>query len=208
MNANRPKRAYHRHAPEASPVARADEAVAVMDEAVTPRPEMRAEQRPAMREESSRDRAARRASEILGHMPDDNDAADKFRVDPVDVPDGFTYEWKRHTTLGAQDPSYQVSLSQYGWEPVPVSRHPQFMPSGWKGQMIEREGMVLYERPAAITEKIRERDRREAMAPIQGMKEKLSGVPQGQFARVDGEGRPTAKVAKAYSPVDIPGDAG
>ena len=80
MNANRPKRAYHRHAPEASPVARADEAVAVMDEAVTPRPEMRAEQRPAMREESSRDRAARRASEILGHMPDDNDAAEKFRV--------------------------------------------------------------------------------------------------------------------------------
>lgn len=205
---DRPTRAYNRRTPLESTISAVEpeEAVALMDEGVH-RPEMRAEPRPAMREESSRDRAARRAAEIMGHMPDDNDGVDKFRIDPADVPEGFTYEWKRHTTLGAEDPSYQVSLAQFGWEAVPLDRHPEFMPSGWKGP-IEREGMRLMERPAAITEKVRQRDLRNAMAPVQGMKEKLSGAPQGQFARVDGNGNPTAKVAKAFSPVSIPGDAG
>ena len=207
MNANRPKRAYHRHAPEASPVARADEAVAVMDEAVTPRPEMRAEQRPAMREESSRDRAARRASEIEGHLPDENEAIDAFNVSALQ-PDGFNYQWKVRTVLGQELPQRQLEQAKYGWESVPASRHPELMPHGWKGQMIEREGLVLMERPTVIEEEMKRRERKEARDLVKGNQEKLSGVPQGQFARVDGEGRPTAKVAKAYSPVDIPSDAG
>jgi hypothetical protein len=218
MNANRPKRAYHRRAPEPAPPQSAPDVVlAVMDAAHealeapgplpgAPRPEMRADPRPAMREESSRERAARRAAEIMGNLPDSEDA-DKFNVASLQ-PDDFTYEWKMRTVTGKEFPQQQIELAKYGWEAVPASRHPELMPRGWTGQTIEQEGLVLMERPKVITDKIKARDRANALAPIQNMKEKLAGVAPGQFARVDAHGNTNVKVAKAYTPVDIPGDAG
>src|ERR1700744_5880580 len=70
--------------------------------------------------EDPRERAARRAEEILAHRGNMDEGDDEFFIDQRAIPDGWSYEWKRHTILGAEDPSYQVHLARGGWEPVPA----------------------------------------------------------------------------------------
>ena len=75
--------------------------------------------------------AAIRAEEIRNKMRSeqfDSQMYDEFYIDPSDIPDGWSYEWKRRTVLGAEDPAYQVALARSGCEPVPTSRHPSYMP--------------------------------------------------------------------------------
>lgn len=203
---DRPTRPYNRRAPENTGTTLAAE-IAEVAEQVIDRPEMRAEPRPAMREESSRDRAAKRAAEIMGHLPDENEASDAYNVSELQ-PDGFTYQWKVRTVLGQELPQRQLEQAKTGWEAVPANRHPELMPHGWTGSAIEREGLILMERPTVIEDEMKRRERKEARDLVKGNNEKLSGVPDGQFARVDGEGRPNVKLKQQYAPVDIPGDAG
>jgi hypothetical protein len=156
--------------------------------------------RAPMRDDDPRARAKKRAAELLGGGVMDADTTDEFYIDTSLIPDGWTYEWKRHSTLNAIDPAYQVQLAQMGWEPVPASRHPDLMPLGWKGTTIERKGMMLMERPEEITQKIRDRDRRAAIEPVKSMEEKLSGVPQGHFGRQKSNGESLVKVGKSFEP--------
>ena len=106
-----------------------------------------------MRELTSRELAEQRAAEIMGNGRADADPTDRFYFDPNNVPDGWSYEWKRKLLLGAEDPAYQVTLAQQGWTPVPASRHPEMMPSTGTYQTIERDGQILMERPAVITDR-------------------------------------------------------
>jgi len=69
--------------------------------------------------------AKERAAEIRkarGGM--DMEEIDRYKIDLTNVPDDWSYEWKRKTLLGKEDPSYEVNLARGGWEPVPVYRHP------------------------------------------------------------------------------------
>jgi hypothetical protein len=91
----------------------------------------RAEMRSDMREEDPRSRASRRAQELRDHLGGMEEGEDRFRVDAADIPDGWAYEWKRRTVFGKEDPAYQVQVARTGWEPVPASRHPNMMPTGW-----------------------------------------------------------------------------
>ena len=112
--------------------------------------------RGAMREDDSRTRAAQRAAELRGHLKDEvSDAEDKFFVDLDTIPDGWTYEWKRHTIYGEEDPAYQVSLARSGWTAVPVSRHPNMMPHNTDHKIITRDGMILMECPTEIIDERR-----------------------------------------------------
>jgi hypothetical protein len=155
-------------------------------------------------EEDPRARAARRAAELREHLGDDlGDGVDEFYIDPRIIPDGWSYEWKRHTTLGAQDPSYQVSLARGGWESVPAHRHPELMPDNWKGTAIERKGMILMERPLEITEQVKARELRKAREQVGQKEQQLYGAPPGTFQR-DNKGNPLVKVAKTYEPMKIP----
>jgi hypothetical protein len=163
-----------------------------------------AETPPQYAEEDPRTRAALRAAELREHLGDDlGDGVDEFYIDPRIIPDGWSYEWKRYTTLGAQDPSYQVSLARGGWEAVPASRHPELMPDNWKGAHIERKGMILMERPAEITEQVKAREERKARDQVGQKEQQLYGAPAGQFQR-DNKGNPLVKVAKSYEPMAIP----
>lgn len=132
----------------------------VMEDVFEPAPQAapiapsRPEMRPTMREEDPRARAARRAAELRDHRNGDMDEGiDEFYIDPADIPEGWSYEWKRRTVLGAEDPAYQVALARAGWEPVPTSRHPSYMPMGGDYPFIERKGMILMERPLEITDR-------------------------------------------------------
>lgn len=125
--------------------------------------------RPASQhEETSIERAERRIAELKGHNNANIDeGTDKFAT-PM-PPDGWSYEWKVKSVLGYVDAAYLQKMARSGWEPVDASRHPDMMARGAVGA-IERDGMVLCERPAEITSEIKARDLRNARAQVR-MKE-------------------------------------
>ena len=167
---------------------------------VPPRPEMR----PAMREEDPRTRAARRAAELRDHRSGDmEDGVDEFSIDPSDIPEGWSYEWKRRTVLGAEDPAYQVALARAGWEPVPTSRHPSYMPMGGDYPFIERKGMILMERPLEITDDARAAELRKARMQVRQKEAQLNSAEGGQFERSNKD-QSLVKVRKSYESIPIP----
>ena len=161
--------------------------------------------RPAMREDDSRTAAAKRAAQLREHLGDVVEGQDDFYMPLDEIPDGWTYEWKRKSVLGQEDPSYQVSLERMGWEPVPADRHPSYMPTGGKYATIERDGMILMERPMELTEEARRIELKKARQQVRTKEEQLNSAPQGQFGR-DNKGNSMAKVSKSYEAMAIPNE--
>jgi len=159
--------------------------------------------RPQMRDDDPRARAAKRAAELRNHLEDDlAGSLDEFYIDQDMVPDGWTYEWKRHTVFGAEDPSYQVHLARMGWTPVQTSRHPQMMPHSTTETYIMRKGMILMECPTEIVEERRAFERKKARDQVRAKEEQLAGTPDGTLTRDHRETRP--KIKKSYEPMPIP----
>lgn len=163
----------------------------------------RPDMRPDMREEDSRARAARRAAELREHLSDSHDGVDEFYIDPNDVPAGWTYEWKRRTIHGAEDPAYTVQLARQGWEPVPTSRHPSYMPKDGNYPIIERKGMILMERPLEITHDARRKELRTAQQQVRQKEAQLNSADSGQFERQNKD-QSLVKINKGYEPIPIP----
>lgn len=202
MNAETKKRGR----PKGSKLKAAAEEVAAANSASNapaPAVEMRKEMRPAMREEDPRARAAQRAAEIRGHVGSMDEGTDDFYIPPEYVPEGWSYEWKRKTILGQEDPAYAVSLARKGWEPVPSGRHPSMMPEGSSFATIERKGMVLMERPLELTDEARDIERRRARAQVRQKEEQLNAAPAGQFDR-NNKDNSLVKVKKSYESMAIP----
>lgn len=159
----------------------------------------------ATTEESPRERAARRVAELRGHDVDvGDDGTDEYYIELGIIPDGWSYEWKTRTILGAEDPAHQVSLARKGWEPVPAKRHPELMPMSYTGTEITRKGMVLMERPLEITQ---EAQRRLLLAARSQMRDKEAQLSQpsksGEFERTN-KGDPLVKINKKYESIPIP----
>lgn len=164
----------------------------------------RPEMRPAMREEDPRTRAARRAAELRDHRGGDMDeGTDDFYIDLSDIPPGWTYEWKRKLVLGAEDPAYMVALARAGWEPVPTSRHPSYMPDGGNYPTIERKGMILMERPTEITDDARENERRKARNQVRQKEAQLNSAEGGHFERSNKD-QSLVKINRSYESIPIP----
>lgn len=168
----------------------------------SPAEQIRPSMRPEMREEDPRARAARRAAE-LRDMGGLDDGTDEFHVPDSDIPDGWSYEWKRYSTYNAQDPSYWGQVLRHGWEPVDAKRHPHMVAGGGNQQIIERKGMVLCERPAEITREMRLKADREARLQVQAKEAEATGKPIGPFDRDNP--RLGQKISRTYeAPVAIP----
>ena len=175
------------------------EAVVDVVEAKTDRPALR----PALREEDPRVAAAKRAAEIRGHLGSLDDGTDEFIAPPA--PDGWTYEWKRKTILGQEDPSHQVHLARTGWEAVQTARHPEMMPGNGNHPVIERKGMILMQRPSVITEEVRQIELSRARNQVRVKEEQLSGTPEGGLGhREHAQVRP--KIGKSYEAMPVPKD--
>ena len=202
----RTKRAYNRRPPQ--PIPPQAQASILSDESViqtapvapSPRPEMR----PQMREEDPRARAARRAAELMGHIPDEAQVHDNFAA--PEPPQDWSYEWKAIEVLGKEIDGKESKMAQTGWERVPADRHPEMMPKNYKGAEIKKDGMVLCERPKAITDMMRERESREARQAVRDNEAKLGAPPPGQFQRSKPDGDSLVKVKKSYAPIPIPQD--
>lgn len=179
------------------------ETAPIVEEIVAPtRPSMR----PSMREEDPRTRAARRAAELRDHRNGDmEDGVDEFYIDPSDIPEGWAYEWKRKTVLGAEDPAYQVALARAGWEAVPTSRHPSYMPISGDYPFIERKGMILMERPLEITEEARAVELRKARQQVRQKEAQLNSAEGGQFERSNKD-QSLVKIKRSYESIPIPGE--
>lgn len=146
--------------------------------------------------------AAIRAEQIRNRLRDNEPDAtmyDKFYIDPRDIPDGWDYNWKRYETLGQTDGSYEVELAQAGWEAVDVSRHPHMMPANHKGPII-REGMILMERPAEISNRAKFLELQEARRVVKEKERALGLAPMGTFDRDPRR----SGVTKEYIPMEIP----
>ena len=166
------------------------------------RPSMRPET--ATVEESPRERAARRAAELRGHTSGhDDDGTDEYYLEKGIIPDGWSYEWKTRTILGAEDPAHQVHLARKGWEIVPASRHPELMPMGYKGVEITRKGMVLMERPMEITQEAQQAELRKARMQMRDKEAQLTKASSGEFDRTN-KGDPLVKINKKYEAMPIP----
>lgn len=187
--------------PAAAPEA---EAASEAVEEAAPASDLRPAMRAPMRDEDARARAARRAAEIRGSVGSLDEGMDDFYFNVADVPDGWTYEWKRKITAGAEDPAYQVSLARMGWEPVPADRHPHMMPSNGKFAVIERKGMILMERPKELSDEARMIELKKARQQVNNKKSQLSNAPDGQFGRDHSSVRP--KISNTYEPMPIPKD--
>lgn len=165
----------------------------------------RAPMRPAMREEDPRARAARRAAELRDHLGEEPDGVDEFFIDPNDIPDGWDYEWKAKFVLGQEQATHILALRRSGWEEVPTSRHPSYMPMGSDLPYIERKGMVLMERPKEITDEARARELRKARLQVRHKEEQLNAATGGQFERTNKD-QSLVKVKKSYESIPIPNE--
>ena len=140
--------------------------------------------RPELREDDPRARAAARAAQIRDDNGGMDEGTDEFYIPKGMVPEGWVYEWKRHTIWNQEDPAYTVQLAREGWEPVPASRHPTWMPSNWEKGSIERKGLILMERPKEISDEVRRIEHRRAREQVRIKESQLSGTPDGTMDRV------------------------
>lgn len=193
MSNNRPNVRAGR-SPEEVPLPDGEGAAAPSD-----RPALRAPMR-----EDSLERARKRAAELRGHLGEVEEGVDKFYIPPDMVPDGWVYEWKRRSTAGLEDPAYQVQLARAGWEAVPVDRDAQHraqMPLNWQGKTIERDGMVLMERPREIVEEARRIEQNRARNQVRAKEAQIAGTPDGTLTRDDPRVAP--KIKKGFEPIPI-----
>jgi hypothetical protein len=161
-----------------------------------------APKRPPVREDSPKERARKRAEELRAHLGNLDEGSDNFYIDPEIIPDGWSYQWKRHTIYGQEDPAYQVQLARAGWTAVPASRHPEMMPAGTADGVITRKGMILMECPSEIIEERRGIEFRQAREQVRHKEAQIAGTPDGTMTRDHARVRPSIK--KGYEPMPIP----
>lgn len=129
--------------------------------------------RPAL---NSRSEAEEYARQLLEDDVRSDDVVDEFYISPDSVPDGWTYNWKRESTMGMNDNHHINQTLQNGWRPVQASRHPGIMPAGYEGP-VRKKGLMLMELPAVLTERAMKKHIQESKAEILNSEKRLHETP-------------------------------
>ena len=124
---------------------------------------------------------------------------DKYWAPPA--PDGWDYQWKLKSVLNQDDNDRIRQNEMNGWEPVPLNRHPELMPKGWKGENIEVGGLILSERPKLFTDEAREEERRAAREAILTKEAQMREGRSGDLGR-----RQVNRMSKSYASIDVPNE--
>lgn len=114
--------------------------------------------------EDSKARAEARIRAIRGNPELQGMERDKYYA--PSAPDGWSYEWKLKSVMNQDDLDRIRQNEAAGWEPVPLSRHPELMPKGWQGETIEVGGLVLMERPKLFTDEAKAEEHRLAREAV------------------------------------------
>ena len=170
-------------------------------------PPQRDEPRGDPRGETSREAAERIGREILERTAgQDTDFHDDFQLPEGIEPDGWEYQWKTRTVLGAENPGEMVALEMAGWRAVPANRHPELMPRGGHFEVIERGGQILMECPKIVTKAQRIREQRKAMERMDINRARLGQPAAGTtFQRNNGKNVGVdPQINKTYEPILVP----
>lgn len=108
---------------------------------------------------------------------------DIFYIPVDEIPEGLSYEWKRYSVIGQEDPFYLAQLREQGWEPVPPKRHPSWVPPGYSQPHIIKGGMILMDRPIELTEEARDEQRVLARRQVREAEARLGRTPGNTMQR-------------------------
>lgn len=116
----------------------------------------------------------------------------EYDFSPAEVPEGWAYQWIRHTVHGDPESSELFDMQENGWRPVPHERHKnRFAPTFLDGKAcITRKGQLLVERPMGMNIDAQRQQKRDADAQI-GDQFKRFAVPLPDNVRamgLDGRG--------------------
>jgi hypothetical protein len=159
---------------------------------------------PATRKETpadSRARAEARIRQLRGNpdLQDGGGERDKYWAPPP--PEGWDYQWKLRSVMGQDDIDRIRQHELNGWEPVPLSRHPELMPKGWKGETIEVGGLVLMERPKMFTDEARQEEARAAREAVLTREAQMKEGRGGDLGP-----RQVNRFNKSRAPIDVPNE--
>jgi len=149
--------------------------------------------------EQSMARAEARIRQLRGNPDLQGTERDKYWA--PNPPDGFDYQWKLKSVMNQDDIDRIRQNEMNGWEPVPLSRHPELMPRGWKGDTIEVGGLVLMERPMLFTQEAREEERRAARDAVLTKESQMREGRAGDLGR-----REVNRFSKTRAPIDVPNE--
>lgn len=122
---------------------------------------------------------------------------DDFHIDPSDIPDGMSLNWKTDDVAGQPQSATMQTHLENDWLPVD-SNSPTFRKYATNGSgTIKRGGMVLMERPKELTEEAFTELRQTAEVNRRGAEEAV-GITG------DGEGPRSAELKSGYAPVRSP----
>lgn len=110
-------------------------------------------------------------------------ADNPFDIPVSEIPAGSTYEWKRYTVMGKEDPFYISNMRAQGWEPVDPKAHPNWLPPNYKESHIVRDGLILMERPKELTEEARAEQRQLSKQQVREAEQRLGMTPNNTLTR-------------------------
>ena len=149
--------------------------------------------------EQSLARAEARIRQLRGNPDLQGQDRDKYWA--PSPPDGFDYQWKLKSVMNQDDIDRIRQNEMNGWEPVPLSRHPELMPRNWKGETIEVGGLVLMERPLLFTQEAREEERRAARDAVLTKEAQMREGRGGDLGP-----RQVNRFNKSRGPIDVPNE--
>lgn len=113
----------------------------------------------------------------------DSSTDSMFYIPVHEIPEGSSYEWKRWSNVGLEDPFYIAQLREQGWEPVDPKRHPSWLPPGYTMPHIIKGGQILMERPVELTNEARAESRTLARRQIKEAEQRLGMAPKDTGTR-------------------------
>jgi hypothetical protein len=158
--------------------------------------------RPQLRNDDPRQRASLRAAELRDHLGNTEASSSQFDILAENIPDGWTYNWKRISVFEWEDKNNLINVRRDGWDPVPSSRHPEMMPKGDTSGYIIRDGMMLMECPTEIVDERKRFELKKARDQVRFKEAQLSGTPEGTLTRDHAQVKPQIK--KSFEAMPIP----
>jgi hypothetical protein len=102
---------------------------------------------------------------------------DRYALPLDEIPEGSSYEWKRFSVKGEEDPFYLTAQREQGWEPVDPKRHPNWLPDNFSGSAIIKDGLILMERPMELTLQAREEQETSSRKQVRDQEKQLMQRP-------------------------------
>ena len=113
---------------------------------------------------------------------------DKFAIPKEEIPPGWSYQWNAETVLNEPQTAGMLDFQQKQWSFVPQDRHPT--------RPVRQGGLVLMERPEALTQEARQEEMQEARDQVRANVEQFA--PPGGLQK-------TGKIRKG-KPVSVSAD--